>query len=164
MSSQLLDSCWRGARRCACGVGWCSNGAHEADTAPEANKRTTRGDRRRLSAGAAAFAPMIVFVDGQQGQQERLSYLITYIGDHDEAQTRLARVLALFHTTPILRAAQLPAPVCDHIDTLTVQLRKTSHDERNHIWTALGRPARRSPKTREVAPNQAVRPRRPSAN
>jgi hypothetical protein len=72
----------------------------------------------------------------------RLSYLITHIGKHDEAQTRLARVLAIFHTTPILHPADLPSDVAAHVSSLTVQLRNTTADERNHIWTALGRQAR----------------------
>lgn len=72
----------------------------------------------------------------------RLSYLLTYVGPHDEAQARLARVLAIFHTTPILRTADLPADVADHVRTLTVQLRNTTADERSYIWSALGRQAR----------------------
>jgi hypothetical protein len=72
----------------------------------------------------------------------RLSYLITHIGAHEEAQIRLARVLAIFHTTPILRTGDLPADVAAHVSTLTVRLRNTTADERNHIWSALGRQAR----------------------
>lgn len=72
----------------------------------------------------------------------RLSYAITYTGPHDEAQTRLARVLALFHTTPILRTGDLPPAIGSRLPTLTVQLRNTTADERNHIWTAWGREAR----------------------
>ena len=72
----------------------------------------------------------------------RLSYAITFTGTHTEAQTRLARVLALFHTTPILRTAELTPAVGARLGTLTVQLRNTTADERNHIWTAWGREAR----------------------
>jgi len=72
----------------------------------------------------------------------RLSYLVTHVGPHDEAQARLARVLAIFHTTPILRTADLPADVAAHVSTLTVHLRNTTADERGHIWSALGRQAR----------------------
>ena len=74
----------------------------------------------------------------------RLSYLVTHVGPHDEAQTRLARVLAIFHTTPILRTADLPADVAAHVSTLTVRLHNTTADERSHIWSALGRQARLS--------------------
>jgi hypothetical protein len=70
------------------------------------------------------------------------SYLIKHIGKHDEAQARLARVLAIFHTTPILHIADLPADLAEHVSSLTVQLRNTTADERNAIWTALGRQAR----------------------
>jgi len=72
----------------------------------------------------------------------RLSYAITFTGGHTEAQMRLARVLALFHTTPILRTAELTPAVGAKLGTLTVQLRNTTADERNHIWTAWGREAR----------------------
>jgi hypothetical protein len=72
----------------------------------------------------------------------RLSYLITHVGPHDEAQARLARVLAIFHTTPILRTSDLPADVAAHVSTLTVRLCNTTADERSYIWSALGRQAR----------------------
>ena len=71
----------------------------------------------------------------------RLSYAITFTGSHTDAQARLARVLALFHTTPILRAADLTPAVGAKLGALTVQLRNTTADERNHIWTAWGREA-----------------------
>jgi hypothetical protein len=71
----------------------------------------------------------------------RLSYLLTHVGPHDEAQARL-RVLAIFHTTPILRTADLPAVLAGHVSSLTVHLRNTTADERGHIWSALGRQAR----------------------
>jgi len=72
----------------------------------------------------------------------RLSYAITFTGAHADAQTNLARVLALFHTVPILRTAELTPAVGAELGTLTVQLRNTTADERNHIWTAWGREAR----------------------
>jgi len=72
----------------------------------------------------------------------RLDYLVTYVGAHDEAQARLARVLAVFHTTPILGPAELPSVVTDHVSQITVRLRTTTADERNQVWTSLGRPAR----------------------
>lgn len=72
----------------------------------------------------------------------RLLYVVTFTGLHTEAQTRLAGVLALFHTTPILRIADLPPAVGARLGTLTVQLHNTTADERNHIWTAWGREAR----------------------
>lgn len=89
-------------------------------------------------------APPVQTTDGYRRAplRLRLSYMVSYTGGHDEAQVNLGRVLAIFHTTPILRAGALPTIITDHVETLTVQLRNTSHDERNHIWTALGRPAR----------------------
>jgi len=72
----------------------------------------------------------------------QLKYLITYVGDHDEAQVRLARVVQLFHTTPILRSSELEPELIGLVDRITVRLRTTSADERNQVWTALGRPMR----------------------
>ena len=88
--------------------------------------------------------PLVETVDGFERPplRLRLSYAITFTGAHADAQTRLARVLALFHTAPILRPAQLTPAVGTRLGTLTVQLRNTTADERNHIWTAWGREAR----------------------
>lgn len=72
----------------------------------------------------------------------RLHYLISYVGDHAEAQTRLARVVAVFHTAPILGPAMLPPALAATVAGLTVRLVTTTADERNQIWGALGRPAR----------------------
>lgn len=72
----------------------------------------------------------------------RLSYLVTYIGVHDEAQRRLARVVQAFHTTPVLRPPDLQPPLADQVDSVTVRLVDPSHDERNQIWGALGRAGR----------------------
>lgn len=72
----------------------------------------------------------------------RLSYLMTYVGDHDEAQSRLARVIAVFHTTPIIMRAQMPSALAAQVQTITVRLTTTTPDERNQIWGALGRSAR----------------------
>lgn len=72
----------------------------------------------------------------------RLSYLFTYIGVHDEAQRRLGRVVQAFHTTPVLRSPDLQPPLADQVDSVTVRLVDTSHDERNQIWGALGRAGR----------------------
>jgi hypothetical protein len=88
--------------------------------------------------------PVVETGDGFQRQplHLRLSYVVTHTGPHDEAQLRLARVLALFHTTPILRTADLPPGVGAKLGSLTVQPRNTTADERNNIWTAWGREAR----------------------
>jgi hypothetical protein len=72
----------------------------------------------------------------------RLTYLVTYWGMHDEAQTRLARVVQAFHTTPIVRAPAVQPPLADQVDAITVRLLDPSHDERNQIWGALGRSGR----------------------
>lgn len=72
----------------------------------------------------------------------RLSYLVTYIGVHDEAQRRLGRVVQAFHTTPVLRSPDLQPPLADQVDSVTVRLVDPSHDERNQIWGALGRAGR----------------------
>jgi hypothetical protein len=72
----------------------------------------------------------------------RLHYLVTYLGVHDEAQRRLARVVQAFHTTPILRTADLQPPLADQVETLTVRLVAPTHDQRNQIWGALGRAGR----------------------
>lgn len=89
-------------------------------------------------------APLVQSQDGYRRppMHLRLHYLITYIGKHEEAQARLARVLAVFHTTPVLRAGDLPSSITDHVDTLTVRLENTTADERNHVWTSLGREGR----------------------
>lgn len=72
----------------------------------------------------------------------RLSYLVTYIGVHDEAQTRLARVVQAFHTTPVLRSPDLQPPLADEVDSVTIRLQDPTHDQRNQIWGALGRAGR----------------------
>jgi hypothetical protein len=72
----------------------------------------------------------------------RLSYLVTYVGDHDEAQARLDRVVAVFHTTPIIGKAQMAPALAAEAQTLTVRLVTTTADERNQVWGALGRSAR----------------------
>ena len=88
--------------------------------------------------------PLVETGDGFQRQplHLRLSYVITYIGPHDEAQARLARVLALFHTTPILRSGELPPVLATRLGTVTVQLRNTTADERDRIWSAWRREGR----------------------
>jgi hypothetical protein len=72
----------------------------------------------------------------------RLHYLATYTGEHDEAQSRLARVVAVFHTTPIVGSALMSPTLAQEVATLTVRLLTTTADERNQIWGALGRSAR----------------------
>lgn len=72
----------------------------------------------------------------------RLHYLMMHMGAHDEAQTRLDRVIAVFHTTPIIGQAQMPPALAAEVESLTVRLTTTTPDERNQIWGALGRSAR----------------------
>jgi hypothetical protein len=73
-----------------------------------------------------------------------LHYLATYIGDHDEAQSRLGRIVQAFHTTPILRQPDLQLPLAEMVESITIRLVAPSHDERNQIWGALGRAGRLS--------------------
>lgn len=74
----------------------------------------------------------------------QLHYVVTYVGDHDEAQTRLARVIQAFHTTPILRGTDLEPAVAAEVEAITVRLRAPSPEERNQVWGALGRAGRLS--------------------
>ena len=72
----------------------------------------------------------------------KLHYLATFIGDHDEAQSRLARIVQAFHTTPILRAPYLQPPLADEVECLTIRLVAPTPDQRNQVWGALGRAGR----------------------
>jgi hypothetical protein len=74
----------------------------------------------------------------------KLHYLITYIGEHDEAQSRLGRIVQAFHTTPILRQADLKPTLADMVESVTIRLLAPTHDERNQIWGVLGRAGRLS--------------------
>ncbi len=88
--------------------------------------------------------PLVDTMNGLQRPplQLQLNYLVTYFGQHDEAQRRLARVVSLFHTTPILGPGQLPPALAEQVERLTVRLRNTTADERNQTWSALARPGR----------------------
>ncbi len=72
----------------------------------------------------------------------KLHYLVTFFGDHDESQSRLARIVQAFHTTPILRAPYLQPPLADEVECVTIRLVAPTHDQRNQIWGALGRAGR----------------------
>ena len=77
----------------------------------------------------------------------RLSYLMAYYGNqtdlaHLDEQARLDRVIQVFHDQPILDASLMPASLAATVDKLTVRLWSPSTDERNQIWTALGRAMR----------------------
>ncbi|MBO3741818.1 DUF4255 domain-containing protein [Actinoplanes flavus] len=74
----------------------------------------------------------------------KLHYLVTFTGEHDEAQSRLGRVVQAFHTTPILRPPGLPPALADQVDSVVIRLAGPGHDERNQIWGAVGRPGRLS--------------------
>lgn len=90
---------------------------------------------QRTSAGDFELPPIAL----------RLHYLMTYqpaTDDHLEEQRRLSRVIQLFHTTPILGAGELPATLPAEIEQLTVRLQSPTAEERNQIWTALGRSLR----------------------
>ena len=72
----------------------------------------------------------------------KLYYLATFIGAHDEAQRRLGRIVQAFHTTPIVRGADLQPPLSDEVDSITIRLVGLPADQRNQIWGSLGRPGR----------------------
>jgi uncharacterized protein DUF4255 len=72
----------------------------------------------------------------------KLHYLATYVGDHDEAQLRLGRIVQAFHTTPILRSQDLQPPLADEVDSIAVRLVGLTHEQRNMVWGALGRAGR----------------------
>lgn len=72
----------------------------------------------------------------------RLSYMITWLGDHEEAQTRLALVAQALHTTPRLGAAELQPPLSNEVAAIGIRMLSPDSDERNQIWGALGRPGR----------------------
>ncbi|MFI7480960.1 DUF4255 domain-containing protein [Kocuria sp. M1R5S2] len=72
----------------------------------------------------------------------QLEYLVTYVGDHDEAQARLGRIAQAFHTTPILRAPALDPALAEEIESVVIRLRSPSAEERNQVWGALGRAGR----------------------
>lgn len=72
----------------------------------------------------------------------KLHYLVTFTGDHDECQSRLARIVQAFHTSPILRAPYLEPPLADEVECVTIRMVAPTHDQRNQIWGALGRAGR----------------------
>lgn len=72
----------------------------------------------------------------------KLRYLITFMGSHDEAQTRLGRIVQAFHTTPILAGADLQPPLAESVDSIAIRLLTPNADERNQIWGLLGRAGR----------------------
>ena len=90
--------------------------------------------------------PLVDTLNGLQRPplQLRLEYLLTYVGKHDEAQKRLSRVVSAFHTRPILGSGELSPALAEQVERVTVRLRNTTADERNQIWSALGRNGRLS--------------------
>lgn len=71
-----------------------------------------------------------------------MTYLVTYIGEHDEAQTRLGRIVQAFHTTPVVRPPDLAPPLSDDVESLGIRLLAPNADERNQVWGSLGRAGR----------------------
>jgi hypothetical protein len=69
----------------------------------------------------------------------RLSYVMAYLGDHLEAQRRLARVIQVFHSTPVLGPQALPASLSALVDHLSVRLYTPPPDEHTQLWLAFGR-------------------------
>lgn len=72
----------------------------------------------------------------------KLRYLITYMGDHDESQKRLERIVQAFHTTPVLHGPLLQPPLAGAVESIAIRMLSPSADERNQIWGALGRAGR----------------------
>lgn len=73
----------------------------------------------------------------------RLAYGLLYQStDHLETQGRLARVVQVFHTTPILRPPSFRPELVGRVHALTLRLRSPSLEERNQLWTGLGRAMR----------------------
>lgn len=73
----------------------------------------------------------------------RLSYVMAYFSNTPiEVQTRLARVLQTFHTTPALGPSELDPALAAQVEKVTIRLRDVSLDDRNRLWTALSRPMR----------------------
>lgn len=70
----------------------------------------------------------------------RLHYAITYTGNsHSEAQARLARVLQVFHSTPVLGPESLPVEVAALVERVTIRLHSLGDEARNNLWSAFGR-------------------------
>ncbi len=72
----------------------------------------------------------------------KLRYLITYMGDHEESQKRLERIVQAFHTTPILHGAALQPPLAGAVDSIAIRMLSPAAEERNQVWGLLGRPGR----------------------
>ena len=51
-------------------------------------------------------------------------------------------MVSAFHTRPILGTSELPPALAQQAERVTVHLRNTTADERNQIWSALGRDGR----------------------
>jgi hypothetical protein len=69
----------------------------------------------------------------------RLTYVVTYLGEHSEAQIRLDRIAQAFHTTPIIKRSDLEPPLSDAVESITIRMLSPTADERNQIWGTLGR-------------------------
>jgi hypothetical protein len=73
----------------------------------------------------------------------RLQYLMAYYAtNHIETQTRLARVVQVFYETPLIGSEILRPALASRVGRVSVRLRNPGSEERNQIWTALGRPMR----------------------
>jgi hypothetical protein len=79
---------------------------------------------------------------GRPELQLRLHYLFSYVGPHEVAMNRIARLVEVLHSSPVLGAGQLPASLADRVERLTVRLHNTTAAEREEVWSALGRPGR----------------------
>jgi len=70
----------------------------------------------------------------------RLRYVVTYVSTlHAEVQARLARVLQVFYSTPVLGPDDLPPELAALVQRITIRLETPTDEQRNQIWTAFGR-------------------------
>ena len=73
--------------------------------------------------------------------QLRLHYLFTYLGPHAEAMARLNRLIDVLQAAPVLEAGELTG-LTETVERITLRLRNTTVEERQHVWATLGRPGR----------------------
>lgn len=119
----------------------------------------SQGDKAPLPESKAVLALLAVaehphlrnrpLVDGLTGlvrapMSLQLEYLVTYVGEHDESQARLGRIVQAFHTTPVLRAPALAPALAEEIESVAIRLQAPTADERNQVWGSLGRAGRLS--------------------
>lgn len=116
---------------------------HSLSTAGDAPTSTSA----QLALIAVAPHPHMInrpLVEGHKGLMRaplhlRLTYVVTYLGEHGEAQIRLDRIAQAFHTTPIVKRTDLQPPLSAAVESITIRMLSPTADERNQIWGILGR-------------------------